>query len=1061
MKHSTLLKRAFALLIACTIMGSATKAEGFVIIDRGDPECPPLLCEGNPTDTICLDGNLGLSGTLFVNKIDPVLFDVYGNCDEDPYGTICFSGDVAIQKGKKLFVDFICAVTFDEYGNCIEDPDGMVTICNLNIPDPQVPPSLECIDRLSMKECGLLLTNHIDPVIENDPYCNLDPYGITCFSGNVGINECKKLLVNFIDPVQNFSNGCEGTINCKEKDGGITCFSGDVGIDKRRKLLVNWIDPVDEKQIVCPSSPTGYVTVCKESDHPNACTAFSGNVAITAGKKLLVNEIDPIAPACDPFCVPDETGITCFSGNVGLNECRILFANQINPAKHDHYGKCMNEADDNGVTCFSGNVGINFEKELLVNKLTPVQSKDIGCKEDGCERDTTGTICVCGDFGIVDGKKLLVNEICAVMDDGNGGCKEDPNGKVKICNIDLPPPSLECIKDFSMDPCSKILTNFINPVQKLNEYCTPYDVGTTCFSGNVGIHEDKRLLVNEINPVRSEWDSSCSEYLCNVYDDGQTCFSGNVRFKKDSCFDGQVTIKDGFCVNNRAKFNRELCVYGNAQFKDDVCIDECNTLFVNKIDPKMGDTTCFSGNVGINTGKKLLVNEINPVHMVWDPYCTEYVCDEYDDGTTCFSGDVRFKKDTCFEGETRLKDDVCINGAVKIEQELCVYGNAQFKDDVCIDECNTLFVNKIDPKTGDTTCFSGHVGIDEGKRLLVNEINPVHKVWDPYCTEYVCDVYDDGQTCFSGDVRFKKDTCFDGQVTIKDGFCVNNRALFKQELCVYGNAQFKEDVCIDPCNTLFVNKIDPKTGDITCFSGDIGVDKCKRLLVNHIDPVQDKLLNCPPEDVYGCEVDPTGTTCFSGHVGIDPCKKLLVNKICPVQQTYGACEEKACGEDPDGCIELCGKKVIIPGTLLANKLVPFKPNKSIKIEGKLSIDADLELKGSLLVPTDDRIKKNVRVIAPEDSLEMISSLIAEKYSLTDQWKKNTRSSASTSLGFATDAIVETAPDLVRVMPYRDDLGFDNFFAIDYKNLAVHLVGALQAQQHELEELKDRMERYEK
>jgi hypothetical protein len=70
-------------------------------------------------------------------------------------------------------------------------------------------------------------------------------------------------------------------------------------------------------------------------------------------------------------------------------------------------------------------------------------------------------------------------------------------------------------------------------------------------------------------------------------------------------------------------------------------------LLVNEINPvKLGSgcfgdecladedgTTCFSGNVSLEPGKTLLVNQINPA----DPYdCT--VADE--DGLTCFRGNV-------------------------------------------------------------------------------------------------------------------------------------------------------------------------------------------------------------------------------------------------------------------------------------------------------------------------------------------------------------------------------------------------------------------------------------
>ncbi len=432
--------------------------------------------------------------------------------------------------------------------------------------------------------------------------------------------------------------------------------------------------------------------------------------------------IPPIDEASLPEGMMRDFVLNC---DFCISPCFKGLMNHICPViKPDGY-TCVDNCAT-GTTCFGGDVGIAQNKKLLVNVIAPV--KDVsayGCPPDvyDCEEDITGTVCILGDLVIDPNRKLLTNFICASKFDDYGNCVEDPNGVVTICNmeVEMPPPDFNCVEEFSMDPCSKILTNFIDPVKQMGEYCVEDPYGTTCFSGDVGLNVGKKLLVNEINPVQMIWDPYCTEYVCEEDEFGATCFSGNVVFKK------------------------EICVNKQAQFKENVCIDDCHRLLVNRIEPKSRKETCFIGDVGIQFGKKLLVNEINPVRLgelVGE--CGVYFCEEDEYGTTCFSGNVGIHK-----GRKLFVDFICAstfddygNCIEDPDGKVTICGlDVDIPTLDCVEEltmkpCAKILTNFIDPvkfefdtygdciensKTG-TTCFSGDVAVDACKKLLVNRI---------------------------------------------------------------------------------------------------------------------------------------------------------------------------------------------------------------------------------------------------------------------------------------------------------------------------------------------------
>ena len=146
-----------------------------------------------------------------------------------------------------------------------------------------------------------------------------------------------------------------------------------------------------------------------------------------------------------------------------------------------------------------------------------------------------------------------------------------------------------------------------------------------------------------------------------------------------------------------------------------------------------------------------------------------------------------------------------------------------------------------------------------------------------------------------------------------------------------------------------------------CVGTDLAIQPGYKLLTNDIDPVTKE--GCP---------DPTGTTRFSGNVeicgdltvkgespgnggevdlscidqdiSIQPGFQLNVNRICPV--------DSDCFEDENGCLELCGDRVIIPGTLLVKEFGSFtcrSPERGEVEEQPIRFASTVEMSSGLAV----------------------------------------------------------------------------------------------------------------
>ncbi len=108
--------------------------------------------------------------------------------------------------------------------------------------------------------------------------------------------------------------------------------------------------------------------------------------------------------------------------------------------------------------------------------------------------------------------------------------------------------------NFAVDPCRKLLANFIDPVM-LNDETGNFaqDDGTeaiTCFSGNVGVAECRTLLTNRICPVV---DITLSD-VCTVCDAGDRGCEENAAGCLELCGD-QVIIAGKLLVNDFGPFD--------------------------------------------------------------------------------------------------------------------------------------------------------------------------------------------------------------------------------------------------------------------------------------------------------------------------------------------------------------------------------------------------------------------------------------------------------------------------------------------------------------------------
>ncbi len=321
-------------------------------------------------------------------------------------------------------------------------------------------------------------------------------------------------------------------------------------------------------------------------------------------------------------CEPDPCSVTCFTGHVAVDPCRKLLANFIDPVWiNPRTEKCEPLDTEDAATCFSGNIGVRSDRSLWVNRICAVMETTPDC-----------------------------DEICP---DGLNGCIDDPEGCVVIKN-----PVFEGKVCFDGDvgtfgDCTNnkngILTNFIWPVLedlrnkpscKRDDQC-----GVTCFQGNAAMNPCRQFRTNYIVPVQDNTHKNDSEICCDEFDCGTATFQGNAGM--DECC---MFLTNFICPTTNV--NDPNCNYEPWGNKD-------------KSSPNVTGITNFSGDIGLDCRRKLLVNRIDPVKSTRK---NSLECD---------------REGFCFlEAEIDYDDDAI-------------------------------------------TCFSGNVGIDDGKCLLVNRIGPV------------------------------------------------------------------------------------------------------------------------------------------------------------------------------------------------------------------------------------------------------------------------------------------------------------------------------------------------
>lgn len=157
-----------------------------------------------------------------------------------------------------------------------------------------------------------------------------------------------------------------------------------------------------------------------------------------------------------------------------------------------------------------------------------------------------------------------------------------------------------------------VLTNDIDPVKKIQSPITGQpvlvadDCGTTSFGGNAAVNPYKKLLVNEINPVRIDPRDACGSKLI-ADDKGVTCFSGNVGVMP------RVHRKDV----NGVLFVNEISPVKTKERKEhgEVVIDPCTQtpLLECFADNRCEATTMFNGNIQVKN--KHMFGGIDPVSL--------------------------------------------------------------------------------------------------------------------------------------------------------------------------------------------------------------------------------------------------------------------------------------------------------------------------------------------------------------------------------------------------------------------------------------------------------------
>ena len=220
----------------------------------------------------------------------------------------------------------------------------------------------------------------------------------------------------------------------------------------------------------------------------------------------------------------------------------------------------------------------------------------------------------------------------------------------------------ECEKDdcgvvalagnFAIDPCRKLLTNFIDPVKPLEgEDCKfVEDTGVeaiTCFSGNVGLGEERTLLTNRICPVQDATrEDGCT--FCNP--DDHTCMEdqgGTLVLCGDKVIiEGRLCVSD-FDFPDGGDGEIPDCIEKDVNIRPDFQLNTCRICPVGS-DCREDANGCLElcGESILIQGR-LLVNEFGPFNE--DNCVTK-------DGVRTPAEPMHFRGDVVFDGDIMAGD---------------------------------------------------------------------------------------------------------------------------------------------------------------------------------------------------------------------------------------------------------------------------------------------------------------------------------------------------------------------------------------------------------------------
>ncbi len=274
------------------------------------------------------------------------------------------------------------------------------------------------------------------------------------------------------------------------------------------------------------------------------------------------------AAACD--CIVDDCGITNFRSNFGVDPCRKLLVNFIDPVRDDGAGGYEEDGAADAITCFSGNFGLNETRTLGTNRICPVVDVplDIACvlcdsEDRACQEDVNGCLELSGATVVVSGTLIAANigNLCNAADPCDctfGDCD-----------------ALIIHSNLGVDPCRKLLANFVSPVREDTDgiFADDGDFAVTCFSGNMATNENRSVLVNRICPVEDV--ALDCDTLCDTADRGcqenplgclelcgsRVIISGMLLANKFGPF--SCPTKDGKMVTPSMRMNGDVVIAGD------------------------------------------------------------------------------------------------------------------------------------------------------------------------------------------------------------------------------------------------------------------------------------------------------------------------------------------------------------------------------------------------------------------------------------------------------------------------------------------------------------------